>query len=151
MEFYPNPSELVHPLKSNVITGKVPDVPSQASNLTLPKIRQRIPRKGLSQSNIRTELKEHIRNNNPFLAQRSGLYTQSRLGDLLPREQFTSIYETSFNQANPKFKKSRPTLQFDNVKDLNDLREIKSPFSYEEVSHRIHGFSRGNFGQPFKP
>ena len=148
--FYPNPIEMVHPLRTKV--DKKDDQTSSAQNgtISLPKIQPRLRLKGMSQINDRIGRKrENSLNRNPFLAQRTALFTESRQGEILPKDQFNSIYETSFNQANQKFKKVRPSIGLDNVKDLSDLREIKSPFSYEEVSHRIHGISRGTFGQPF--
>lgn len=72
-------------------------------------------------------------------------------GDVLRDDQFSSVYETSFNDAQPQFKPVKATMKWDNVKDVNDMKEIKSPYSYEQVVSRIHGYSRGTFGQPFRP
>jgi hypothetical protein len=77
--------------------------------------------------------------------------TLSNNGEVIRKDQFTSIYETSFNDNQPQFRVEKASLKMDNVKDFNDMKEIKSPFSYEETAQRIHGFSRGTFGQPFRP
>ena len=70
---------------------------------------------------------------------------------MIREDQFSSIYETSFNDALPQFKPAKATMKMDNVRDVADMKEIKSPFSYEEMAQRIHGYSRGTFGQPFRP
>jgi hypothetical protein len=88
---------------------------------------------------------------NPHALQKLSAFKQSSNGDIIRQDQFSSIYETSFNDAQPQFKPPKARLQLDNVKDIHDMKEIKTPFSYEEIVSRINGYSRGTFGQPFRP
>jgi hypothetical protein len=87
----------------------------------------------------------------PHAASKLSSFVQSKNGDIIREDQFASIYETSFNDSQPQFKPPKATMKLDNVKEMSDMQEIKKPFSYEEVVSRIHGYSRGAHGQPFRP
>lgn len=171
--FYPNPEQLIHPLKdtrklisSSKYSQSGPIIAQSElvahGNLYAPETtrsRRKFRVKRTSNAGRRSlsqNSKGSVDNNlaltmSPYAASKLNSFIESKNGDLIRDDQFDSIYDTSYNDNQPEFKPPKATMKLDNVKDMSDIQEIKSPFSYEEVVSRIHGYSRGTHGQPFRP
>jgi len=136
---------VIHPLKDS----RRKELP-QENNLYCPKIgkgskKYRI-KKGKCGS--RNSLARSGRNslNKPNPRMNARMISRSQNGDILRKDQFSSVYETSFNENRPGFQPKEARMNLDNVRQIEDMKEIKKKFSYAEKVARINGFSRNAFG-----